>query len=614
MQFFASESNSCFFCIGAQELLRFRGIPHPLSIIAIQGMPDLPFHFCGSLWQVLEEVLSYCTAQELGLLNCTSKFFNNDVTERIASLHLRDNPRFQVIEMGPKDTYARLMHFIDYSDDAIRHAVNVSLGAYHTSVVGSISALATADGDEDDVPVVRDLSDMARHVAESASRAECTASGRELFTFGRGFHGQLGLGGYESAPAPTSVALDKVLRDAECETKEGLEVVSCGGSHCAALAPNGRLFTWGLANSGELGHGGWTPIDVEVPRLVSSLVNVKITQVSAGSNHTLAVSDFGGLWTCGRGRHGQLGRGHFHDAGPLQRLEALRGMQVLFAVAGGSHSLCLTEGGSVWSWGDCRFGQLGLGDVSFVVSAGWDSGVPWPCLVESLTDLDEPVVHMAAGRHHTLFITASGKLLACGRGRHGALGAGGDRVRHGAHGVTTSSPPNKLAPSEVPIRHKPPPRNAPISEPGAAVDVRGRGARRGASGPAGASRVAQCPCGPQCRVAHADAGGSHSCVLTACGAVFTSGSNSYGQLGHGDTRKRYAYERVESLRGKRVSAVVCGEDHSGAVGRAGELYLWGRGDWGQCGTGDNRSHWQPKRVPGVAVAPAKSSSDITERR
>ena len=55
--------------------------------------------------------------------------------------------------------------------------------------------------------------------------------------------------------------------------------------------------------------------------------------VAAGSNHTLAVGVCGGLWSCGRGRHGQLGQGHFHDVGPLQRVEALRGVRVRVSVA-----------------------------------------------------------------------------------------------------------------------------------------------------------------------------------------------------------------------------------------------------------------------------------------
>jgi alpha-tubulin suppressor-like RCC1 family protein len=86
-------------------------------------------------------------------------------------------------------------------------------------------------------------------------------------------------------------------------------------------------------------------------------------------------------------------------------------------------------------------------------------------------------------------------------------------------------------------------------------------------------------------------------VLTACGAVMSTGSNAYGQLGQGDTRKRYALTRLETLRGGRFTTVATGEDHSGAVGENGQLYLWGRGDWGQLGTDDGRA-WQILLIPG----------------
>ena len=114
---------------------------------------------------------------------------------------------------------------------------------------------------------------------------------------------------------------------------------------------------------------------------------------------------------------------------------------------------------------------------------------------------------------------------------------------------------------------------------------------------------APCSCGATCRVVLAAAGGSHSAVLTACGAVMTTGSNAYGQLGLGDARRRYAFERVESLRGARLATVAVGEDHSAAVAEDGRLFLWGRGDWGQLGTGDARSHFAPRLVAGVSVAP-----------
>lgn len=758
---------------------------------------------------MLELLLNECGARELGALNCASKYFTSTgITERVARKRVEAHPRADGVEIRPKENFARLLHFADAADVAMRTAAGLSLGSFHTAVLGIARAVPGVplaarpvrrrtdardfalrrglgeddvvgggmyrwgdapggggsgdDGDaysfpvpsEDDekdehgmsvfAPISEGFNGSSGHpstidwaevwkrggdravaaanghaswkgvfaedrevvtpaaAAEARERAATSQPrGRTLYTFGRGFHGQLGQGGYDDASAPAAVSLSNT----GFADPTAVESISCGASHCAALDPDGVLLTWGLASSGELGHGGWTPIEVDVPRQVTSMAHVKVKQIAAGANHTVVVSQGGGLWSCGRGRHGQLGHGHFHDAGPLQRLEALRGMSVLYAVAGGSHSLCLTDCGSVWSWGACRHGQLGLGDITFATAAGWESGVPWPCLLETLNDLDEPVVTMAAGGHHTLFVTAGGQLWATGRGEHGALGVGvkGTHQQYYYYEEDqtepVSGPLDHLVPRLVPVHHKPAPplsvsragagarstpnvkralanianaaggagrRGSSYADEGAASGEWGGGDAAGAAGGSGrkggkggggedegfgeafARRQSMrascggptghhhnhiphqvsrgvadghgnghgnggkktrrwlkvpCSCGVSCRVVHAAAGGNHSSVLTACGAVMTTGSNAYGQLGHGDTRKRYAFARVESLRGERVATVATGEDHSGAVSAGGGLYLWGRGDWGQLGTGDGRSHWQPRAVNGVNVAP-----------
>ena len=680
---------------------------------------------CGALGvlpvEMLEEVLFRCGARELGVMACVSKFFTQTgIVERVAKKRFDAHPRADgVVEragVGEKTNSAKTLRFAESADIALRTAAGLDLGAFHTAVLGvpgtfptfvsppSRARTAARDfarrrgvGDDDFLREEEDsLLDAAAAgtspryawgplppVAPSAAlreRERVAASqprGRALYTFGRGFHGQLGQGGYDDAARPNVVSLEGVAGVAD---PSALETVRCGASHCAALSPDGVLLTWGLASSGELGHGGWTPIEVDAPRAVASMASVKVAQVAAGANHTVAVSETGGLWTCGRGRHGQLGHGHFHDAGPLRRLEALRGMRVTHAVAGGAHSLCLTECGSVWSWGACRHGQLGLGDVAFATAAGWETGVPWPCLVESLQDIDEPVVTLSAGGHHTLFVTAGGQLWGCGRGEHGALGVG---VRGGHADYyyyeedqrgPVRGPRDHLVPRLVPVHHKPAPHGtrrrsggkrrvarraasgfadgasalepppSPFPREGslpllfAAATLTAttrnkkkkrnrRSMRASCGGPAtrappapetrpdeGASAPlslpgrggwvkAPCSCGATCRVALAAAGGSHSAVLTACGAVMTTGSNAYGQLGLGDVRRRYAFERVEALRGSRVATVSVGEDHSGAVAEDGRLFLWGRGDWGQLGTGDARSHFTPRLVEGVSVAP-----------
>ena len=185
--------------------------------------------------------------------------------------------------------------------------------------------------------------------------------------------------------------------------------------------------------SGELGHGGWTPIEVDVPRCVSALVGtVRVRAVATGANHTLALGACGGLWACGRGRCGQLGNGDFNDTGPLQRVEALRGVAIAAAAAGGAHSLALAADGAVFSFGSMHDGRLGQGDAAHALAA-WPPplGAPTPGrMTLPAWCAADPVVDLAAGGHHSLLRTASGRLLACGRNRHGALGVGDGADRH----------------------------------------------------------------------------------------------------------------------------------------------------------------------------------------
>ena len=56
----------------------------------------------------------------------------------------------------------------------------------------------------------------------------------------RGFHGQLGQGGYDDAAAPSTVS----LAGTGFADPTAVEIVSCGASHCAALDPDGILLTW----------------------------------------------------------------------------------------------------------------------------------------------------------------------------------------------------------------------------------------------------------------------------------------------------------------------------------------------------------------------------------
>ena len=87
------------------------------------------------------------------------------------------------------------------------------------------------------------------------------------------------------------------------------------------------------------------------PRLVEALCGVRIVAVSAGWNHSLAVTEeVGHLFSFGDGRCGQLGRGD--DKAPQPRaVTALQGARVLVVAAGIEYSRCVLEDGRVYGWG-----------------------------------------------------------------------------------------------------------------------------------------------------------------------------------------------------------------------------------------------------------------------
>uniref|UniRef100_J3M0R0 FYVE-type domain-containing protein n=1 Tax=Oryza brachyantha TaxID=4533 RepID=J3M0R0_ORYBR len=187
-----------------------------------------------------------------------------------------------------------------------------------------------------------------------------TCSG-QLFTYGDGTFGVLGHGDTHG-----------VSRPKEVESLKGSRVksVACGPWHTAAIvevmskskgnAPSGKLFTWGDADRGKLGHA-----DKKMkllPTCVDSLTDYDFIQVSCGTALTVVLTVTGMVFTFGSFRHGQLGNPQADGEsictveGPL-KTEFVREIS-----AGSSHVAVLTMSGKVFTWGKGAEGQLGLGD------------------------------------------------------------------------------------------------------------------------------------------------------------------------------------------------------------------------------------------------------------
>ncbi|CAF2135814.1 PH, RCC1 and FYVE domains-containing protein 1 [Brassica napus] len=91
-------------------------------------------------------------------------------------------------------------------------------------------------------------------------------------------------------------------------------------------------------------------------------------------------------------------------------------------------------------------------------------------------------------------------------------------------------------------------------------------------------------------------GGQHAVLATKQGECFSWGEESEGRLGHGVDSNIQNPKLIDALNTTNIELVACGEFHSCAVTLSGDLYTWGKGDFGVLGHGNEVSHWVPKRV------------------
>ena len=93
------------------------------------------------------------------------------------------------------------------------------------------------------------------------------------------------------------------------------------------------------------------------------------------------------------------------------------------------------------------------------------------------------------------------------------------------------------------------------------------------------------------------------------GQVLVSGRGEHGQLGLGDTQDRLRMTRLAGDFTVRVVMVSAGGGHSALLDSDGELWMSGRGDRGQLGTGEREDVLgQPSKARHVDTVRAVAST------
>jgi alpha-tubulin suppressor-like RCC1 family protein len=340
-------------------------------------------------------------------------------------------------------------------------AAAVGAGGFHTCTLTSGGAVKcwgfNSDGQVGDgtkidrtTPVpVSGLSSGVIALSAGVFHTCALTGGGSAKCWGADFNGQLGDGTTTGSSTPVSVS----------GLSSGVIALSAGSFHTCALTSGGAVKCWGFNADGQLGDG--TQTDSATPVPVSGLSS-GVTALSAGGDHTCALTSGGAVKCWGINANGQLGDGTQTDSPTPVSVSGLSS-GVIALSAGNAHTCALTSGGAVKCWGLNAEGQLGDGtqvDRSAPVSvSGLSSGVTaltadgiHSCAVGSggaaecwgsnaqgqlgdgttierdtpvsVSGLSSGVIALSAGAHHTCALTSGGAVKCWGLNAEGQLGDG----------------------------------------------------------------------------------------------------------------------------------------------------------------------------------------------
>ncbi|KAM9351921.1 putative E3 ubiquitin-protein ligase HERC4 [Symphorus nematophorus] len=188
--------------------------------------------------------------------------------------------------------------------------------------------------------------------------------------------------------------------------------VACGSQHSVALTKDGQVYTWGQDSRGQLGLGK-RKLGANSPQHLRSLSAIPVVQIAAGGEQSFALSVSGGVFGWGGNDCGQLGLGDRTDRHTPTSVHCLNLKKTVHISCGKDHTAILTKTGAVFTFGSGQYGQLGHNSFSDELR---------PRLVAELWGAK--VTKIACGRHHTLVLTDSKRVYSFGCGEHGQLGHG----------------------------------------------------------------------------------------------------------------------------------------------------------------------------------------------
>ncbi|MBN3287500.1 NEK8 kinase, partial [Polyodon spathula] len=184
-------------------------------------------------------------------------------------------------------------------------------------------------------------------VSCGASHVLAVTNEREVFSWGRGDNGRLGLGSQEPHNSPQQVAVppefeaQRVQCGVDCSMilTTGQQILACG---------NNRFNKLGLdkISAAEEEHPSEQVEEVHTfTHVQSAPLNVeKIIDIDIGTAHSIAVTEKGQCFTFGSNQHGQLGTNTRRNSRVPYHVSGLQGVRVTMAACGDAFTVAIGAG------------------------------------------------------------------------------------------------------------------------------------------------------------------------------------------------------------------------------------------------------------------------------
>ena len=232
-----------------------------------------------------------------------------------------------------------------------------------------------------------------------------------VWTFGEGIVGQLGHGDNNALNRPKKI-----------ENIPLITAVAAGAAHSMLLDIDGFVWTFGSGKKGQLGRKCKDYFCEPTLKKIEGLPF--ITTIAAGYHHSIVIDKNGEVWTFGDNEFEQLGRkNRIVDDGTPDKLQDFVEGLIVTAVAGGEkHNIILDNVGSVWTFGSSPDGQLGDG-----IRRGANRKY------NNLNDHPTLITAIAAGNKHNLLLDIEGSVWTFGNDYYSQLGQGQKNNPYGCY-------------------------------------------------------------------------------------------------------------------------------------------------------------------------------------